>query len=436
MKVVSSYSVKIKHYNKIFRETLDLYRMAVDFFIEVCLAEWDDISDIGGSHAQLKYIEHYTHKTKDHPVPKYDFDKLFYKFPSYLRRAAISAAIGKVSSYQSSLANYEAGASKGKPSIPKAGHVFPAMYQDNCFIRTGTYTARLKVFIRNTWDWLDVELKKGDVDYILRRCNSRKECAPILRKRGKEWFLDFAFEEDVVLTKCEPCEQTIVAVDLGINSACTCCVMKSDGTILDRRFLSLPREQDSLAHAINRIKKAQQHGARRTPRLWAAAKGINDDISVKTANFIVDTAILWSANTIVFEHLGLQGKKRGSKKQRLHHWRAQYVQSMVESKAHRLGMRISRICAWGTSRLAFDGSGPVERGIDGNYSICRFQNGKIYNCDLSAAYNIGARYFVREILKSLSETARLGIQAKVPECTKRTTCTFSTLLSLNAALAA
>ena len=112
------------------------------------------------------------------------------------------------------------------------------------------------------------------------------------------------------------------------------------------------------------------------------------------------------------------------------------MQSMVENKAHRLGMRISRVCAWGTSKLAYDGSGYVERGIDGNYSICRFKNGKIYNCDLSASYNIGARYYIREIIKSLPETARLGIQAKVPECTKRTTCTFSTLLSLNAVLAA
>ena len=25
-----------------------------------------------------------------------------------------------------------------------------------------------------------------------------------------------------------------------------------------------------------------------------------------------------------------------------------------------------------------------------NYSLCTFQNGKIYNCDLSAAQNIGA----------------------------------------------
>jgi len=130
---------------------------------------------------------------------------------------------------------------KRKPSVPMAGHAFPVMYRDNCFVRTGTYTARIKVFIRNTWDWLDIELKKGDVDYILRRCGSRKECAPILRKRGKEWFLDFAFEETVKLNDTRTSDLTIVAVDLGLNNACTCCVMTSEGTILDRRFLSLTR---------------------------------------------------------------------------------------------------------------------------------------------------------------------------------------------------
>ena len=436
MKIISSYSVKIKHYNRIFCDTIKIYRKAVDFFIGVCLAEWDALSTLTGQLAQQRYVEIQTHKTKNVVSLAYDFDKQFYKFPSYLRRSAISAAIGKVSSYKSNLSNYEAGTEQHRPSVPKAGNSFPVMYRDNCFIRSGTYTARLKVYIRNTWDWLDVDLKKGDVDYILRRCKSRKGCAPVLRKRGKEWFLDFAFEEKVKLSDSQIQNRVIVAVDLGLNNACTCSVMTAEGTILDRKFLSLPREQDSLNHAINRIKKAQQQGAKQTPRLWARAKGINDDIAVKTATFIVDTAILWSADVIVFEHLDLSGKKKGAKKQRLHHWKAQYVQSMVEQKAHRLSMRISRVCAWGTSKLAYDGSGMVERGINGNYSICKFQNGKIYNCDLSASYNIGARYFIREILKSLPETARLETQAKVPECSKRTTCTFSTLLSLNAVLAA
>ena len=47
-----------------------------------------------------------------------------------------------------------------------------------------------------------------------------------------------------------------------------------------------------------------------------------------------------------------------------------------------------------------DGSGRVLRGQQANlptYSLCRFQNGKVYNCDLSASYNIGSRYFIRDI---------------------------------------
>ena len=85
--------------------------------------------------------------------------------------------------------------------------------------------------------------------------------------------------------------------------------------------------------------------------------------------------------------------------------------------------------------LAYDGSGYVDRGVNGNYSLCRFQNGKEYHCDLNASYNIGARYFIREILKSLPETERLGIGAKVPGCTRRSTCTLSTLYDLHAAIA-
>ena len=40
MKIFSTYSVKIKHYNNIFKETINIYREAVDFLIDVCLKEW------------------------------------------------------------------------------------------------------------------------------------------------------------------------------------------------------------------------------------------------------------------------------------------------------------------------------------------------------------------------------------------------------------
>ena len=63
------------------------------------------------------------------------------------------------------------------------------------------------------------------------------------------------FEEQVTLKKSDIWEQTIVAVDLGINSAATISVLRSDGTILGRHFLKLPKEYDSLKHTLHRIKK-------------------------------------------------------------------------------------------------------------------------------------------------------------------------------------
>ena len=181
------------------------------------------------------------------------------------------------------------------------------MYRDNCFVRTGTYTARLKVWIRNTWDWLDVQLKPTDVRYIQRHCRTRKECVPTLRRRGKNWYLDFAFEEEVELTDKPAAQQTIISVDLGINNACTCSAMTADDTVIGRKFLQLPREKDSLWHWLNKMKKAQQHGARKMPRMRARARGINDNIAHKTAQFIMDVATLYSADVIVFEHLDLNG---------------------------------------------------------------------------------------------------------------------------------
>ena len=95
---------------------------------------------------------------------------------------------------------------------------------------------------------------------------------------------------------------------------------------------------------------------------------------------------------------------------------------MVELKAHQNSMCISRICAWGTSKLAFDGSGEVSRGkyikndIEYyNYSICTFNNGKQYNCDLNASYNIGARFFLRAFNNKYN-----NIEIKTPQRTLAT----------------
>lgn len=451
MEIHTSYSVKIKNRSGSLKDTVSISRDAVQFYIDIMLAEPDLFSSCKELNDCVKVFEIVTIPTKSHPEVKYDFNKRFYKMPCYLRRFVITEAFGKVSSYQSNLKNWEEADPKTrgkKPGHPKAGRCFPVLYKGNMYKNLGessftdTYSLKIKAYIRNTWDWITVTLRKSDVDYIKHHCLDRKMQSPTLRQRGRECFLDFPFKEVVKLPETDITNTRILAVDLGINNSCTLCAMDHTGAVLGRHFCKLPREYDRLSHAIGRIKKAQRHGARKTPHLWGAAKGINDNIAVKTASFIMEHAERYKVDTIVFEHLDLGKKVKGSKKQKLALWKARYVQAMVCDRAHRKGMRISRICAWGTSRLAFDGSGRVKRGKESektqnNYSLCEFQNGKVYNCDLNAAYNIGARYFIRELTKfyqkSMPATVWQDIGAKVPSCLMRSSCTLSTLISLVAA---
>ena len=127
---------------------------------------------------------------------------------------------------------------------------------------------------------------------------------------------------------------------------------------------------------------------------YAYTRRLNIELSRKIAEAVAEYAWENHTDVIVFEYLEMNGKISGSKSQKLQLWRKRDIQKRCEHQAHRKGMRISRICAWNTSRLAYDGSGIVLRDWR-NHSLCAFQTGKRYNCDLSASYNIGARYFIR-----------------------------------------
>lgn len=440
MNIFSSYKVKIKHYNHIFEQTVKIYRNAVSFFIDVCDKEWDVLEPLKNLE-RCRKIEELTLYTKKNQNPKYNFNERFYKMPSYLRRSSINTATGCYSSYYSNLKNWKANPIANKPKLQLDRNVMPTLYKDNMYIRTDDNTARIKIFHKNDWVWLDVELNNQDVKYIQNHCTFKKEYVPTLKKQGKCWYLVFPFEDKVKFQKVDIEDQIICAVDLGINNNATCSIMQSDGTVVGRKFVNLATEKDHLDKALNRVKKAQQNGARKCPTLWKHVNDLNTDISRKTAKEIVDFAVLYNADVIVFEHLDTQGKKKGRGKQKLALWRKQEMQKLVEHKVHILGIRISHICAWNTSKLAFDGSGKVERGTyiqnrveKYNYSICTFPNGKQYHCDLNASYNIGSRYFIRELLKSDSVMRRLPSQTKDSDYGTGTTRTLSTLIRLNADL--
>ena len=206
--------------------------------------------------------------------------------------------------------------------------------------------------------------------------------------------------------------------------------MRSDGTVLGRKFMNFPSEKDRMYRVLRRISRFQrEHGSAQVKSRWAYAKRLNTELGRKIAGEVTGYAEENHADVIVFEYLETKGKISGRKKQKLHLWRKRDIQKRCEHQAHRRGMRISRICAWNTSRLACDGSGTVVRD-PGNHSLCTFQNGKRYNCDLSASYNIGARYFIRELLKPLPVTERSLLEAKVPSVKRRISCVYADLREL------
>ena len=196
---------------------------------------------------------------------------------------------------------------------------------------------------------------------------------------------------------------------------------------LGRKFIDFPSEKDRMYRVLGRIRRFQrEHESVQTKSKWAYAKHLNIELGRKIAGAVTKYAKEKHADVIVFEYLETKGKISGRKKQKLYLWKKRDIQKRCEHQAHRNGMRISRICAWNTSRLAYDGTGTVVRDPK-NHSLCVFQTGKRYNCDLSASYNIGARYFIRELLKPLPVTERSLLEAKVPAVKRRTSCVYADL---------
>ena len=391
---------------KTLNATLSMCRKALGYIVCVLNDHYDDWSALTGTD-RFNKAEHLIHSTR-HNQAVCDFDKHFYKFPSGIRRSAVAEAIGIVCSYRSNHKNWEADPRGQEPKLSYDHYWMPTVYRKNPSYaggeieQTGRCCYNLKVYKNNDWVWMPIVVSTTDTSYIERHCMRHKAMSPALKKKHGKFFLTWVFSETTELTDKEPLDRRICAVDMGIISDAVCTIMDSHGTVYASKFINSPYEKDQVLHLCNRIKKNQRIGKAAGP-LWEYASNFNNELAIKTANAIVSFAVEHDADCIVFEHLDTQGKKRGSRKQRLHMWKHRNVQKMAEFKAHQLGIRISRICAWGTSKLAYDGSGEIKRGRDVSektpYDVCVFTTGKTYNCDLSASKNIGARYFLREIAK-------------------------------------
>lgn len=422
------------------KDTLRVFRDAVKLLSDIAMAEWEDLGNLN-TQDQLTHMEHLIHTTKGNQAKYPAFDRDFYKFPSYYRRSAIHAACGQVSSYLTRSAQYEQkrqdAISNGRRFKDKAPTLnfetasFPSMYKGQMYKMDHT-CIQLKLFIRNTWDWVTVSMPMRDcksLDCALTA--GGKVSSPKFLIQNKKLYLQFPITFlKADFPKTPATKQTVLGVDLGINRGAVCSVVSASGTIHGRCFDPFTRERDRIDHMLNRLKKiSSQSGAGQSlSAFYTKLDGLKKNYTRKLAHWIVDCATSYKVYGIVMEHLGrMHG--RGRKKDRIHHWCKKQIFSVVKGMALRFGIRVFEISPKNTSALAFDGSGRVSRD-EHNFSLCAFPSGKQYDCDLSASYNIAARYFIRVFKKAMTETEWSQCVAEVPALAKRTSCTLSTLWKL------
>ena len=443
---VVSYNVEvINNTNKlrhIVANTLALYNSALNYVCDVVLKHYDEINELNNLEGRM-YLEHLIHNTKNN-IAKYDFDSIYYKLPCYLLRDIESKAIGHIFSHKSNLENYKKERynkiSNGKkfkkrePSLSKC-NLLPSFYKGNMYKMISDNKIALKIYEDNDWKYEEFKLKKNDLKYI-NKING-KRYNPEIKIIGKKIYIKFSFEiEDVKLQDKELNKRIICGVDLGVNNDATISIMNYEGTILGRHFINT-NNKDLMNHLLNKKRKIQRNSGNykylRNLHINNKINSINENIVNHTVNQIIKICLSYGVDVIVFENLRHKFKRaKRSFRARLHRWRKIAVYNKAYEMAHRNGIRVSTVNPNGTSRYAYDGSGLVERDND-NYSICKFVSGKTYNCDLSASYNIAARYYIRETLKPLDVNSRSELETKASLAlsgTKLTYNTFKVLLNV------
>ncbi|MEE3469002.1 MAG: hypothetical protein VZQ83_11275, partial [Eubacterium sp.] len=161
---------------RIFKDTLAVFRDAVSFVIHVVCDHVDEVSVLD-SREGLTFVEHLIHTTKNNEAEYPAFDKIFYKFPSYMRRSAIHAAIGHVMSHETRCIQYygkrEKLVSHGihyrkmEPAFTYTPNVFPTLYKMQSFSDDGC-SVKIKVRAGSTWDWTTVAMPGRDYRNLMK----------------------------------------------------------------------------------------------------------------------------------------------------------------------------------------------------------------------------------------------------------------------------
>ncbi len=407
--------------------TVNEYRAYCRALCIVILSNWPKLAN---EPAVMPAIERLMHPTTKNPRPKHQyFNNRFYKFPSYLRRAAINFAYGQVSSYMSRYGDWLDGKRKRKDAKPPvfnaAAGCYPALYKGQLYkLDKDLKTASIKLWDGEEWLWHQIPIK------ATRQRHTQGDLKSPALIVGKTIHLSVP----VSLTPARLTDhQRVLSVDIGINTLATASVVTSSGTVTARGFIHPAADIDRRNKQANSIRQK----ARKTAVLskgfckghYRKARHINEQIAQLTSRQLVNFAREHHVDTIVLELLkGWRpqgGRKRSALKQKFHQWLHRRLATLIEQKFIEMGGRVVYVYARGTSSWAYDGSGKLKRDPK-QYELATFRTGKKYNCDLNASYNIGARYWAM-VLKLTHRKDEQAAQGKSSCAAPRIPVTLSTL---------
>ncbi|MCC5667289.1 IS200/IS605 family accessory protein TnpB-related protein [Nostoc sp. CHAB 5784] len=427
--------------------TIEAYRKFLIPLVIVINAQWQYLGELT-AHDKVNAVEKMIHKTADNPnhkhkyfqivVDKYQF---FKKFPSYLRRAAIADAIGIVSSFQSRYYEWQSGIRKHKaakpPKLTAMCKTYPALYKGQQVRYNLNYqTVDIKVWSGTDWVWLNnIKVKKHGLSRHLIDGNEIQSPALVVNKNKCQLSMP------VKIKKVDREDSEFVcSVDMEINNAATASIVGKNGTVKARKFINPARDIDRRNQRRMMIKRKSSQTANITKQklsngfcrgLYRKSANVNLEISRKVTRGIIEFAKSHNIKVIVFENLSgwkaKAGKKGSLQKQKFHLWCHCKIVELIQQRWNELGGKVVFVNPKYTSAYAFDGSGKVKRSKV-NYSLAVFQNGKQYNADLSASYNIGARYWYSLIIGD-KHFSRVFV-GKSSNDTLRTPVTLGTLRNL------
>src|SRR5215469_15072713 len=344
--------------------TVEVLERARAFYLDFFLAHADKLAEkvtyyseehlefrerLISAHELLTWAESCTVATAahPHPWPGWNFSQRFPGMPFAYRRSVIKDAIGKVRSYLSNHANWEAsGKKKGKPGLPAASD-HPTLYQrclalelealdlQEAFVRINVYTGR-------SWTWMQYPVSSSR--YLVQRLREadwqRQSPTLVLRAHSAELHIPQVkkIAASKVMERKQDPDLVTVAVDLNVKHLAAITVRQHD-QIIEAVFVTDHGLDAHRYRHLRRIAKKQWlsgkpiKGEHSNQQLWRHIERLNEDAAHKVARRIACVCAKYPGCILLFERLRTIKPGAGSKSRRMNRKRANQLRSKIREHA-------------------------------------------------------------------------------------------------------